>query len=218
MKPLPGTMETNYLLTMWNRILFTRLRFSLLFQMRFFAASSFVSCSIIVSIFQNQSVWKKAQKKKTDESPLFIKQAIRRIYECTPHQPHIGSSSSSSVLLQTAPQLSRFGDIPSTFLFKAAYSLEHGRVLALKGCTRRDWENVDTIWAETGGNKRDRVETRSARTLPYQCITEPLRAAISEPGIHFIDYQHLMLRLTKQSMQSLFAKYDKGFWHANLSL
>lgn len=64
MKALPGTMETNYLLTMWNRILFTRLRFSLLFQMRFFAASLFVSHSIIVSIFQNQSVSRKQQKKE----------------------------------------------------------------------------------------------------------------------------------------------------------
>lgn len=64
MKALPGTMETNYLLTMWNRILFTRLRFPLLFQMRFFTASSFVSHSIIVSIFQNQSVSRKEQGKK----------------------------------------------------------------------------------------------------------------------------------------------------------
>lgn len=64
MRALPGTMETNYLLTMWNRILFTRLRFSLLFQMRFFAASLFVSHSIIVSIFQNQSVSRKQQKKE----------------------------------------------------------------------------------------------------------------------------------------------------------
>lgn len=75
MKAVPGTMETNYLLTMWNRILFTRLRFPLLFQMRFFTASSFVSHSIIVSIFQNQSVSRKEQKKK-NKSLLFIKQAI----------------------------------------------------------------------------------------------------------------------------------------------
>lgn len=66
MKALPGTMETNYLLTMWNRILFTRLRFPLLFQMRFFTASSFVSHSIIVSIFQKQSVSRKEQKKRKE--------------------------------------------------------------------------------------------------------------------------------------------------------
>lgn len=64
MKALPGTMEINYLLTMWNTILFTRLRIPLLFQMRFFTASSFVSHSIIVSIFQNQSVSRKEQKKR----------------------------------------------------------------------------------------------------------------------------------------------------------
>lgn len=86
MKALPGTMETNYLLTMWNRILFTRLCFPLLFQMRFFTASSFVSHSIIVSIFQNQSVSREEQEGGIkDDSLLFIKQAIRCIYECTPH-------------------------------------------------------------------------------------------------------------------------------------
>lgn len=66
MKALPGTMEINYLLTMWNRILFTRLCFPMLFQMRFFTASSFVSHSIIVSIFQNKSVSRK-ELKKTNE-------------------------------------------------------------------------------------------------------------------------------------------------------
>lgn len=66
MKALPGTMEINYLLTMWNRILFTRLRFPMLFQMRFFTASSFVSHSIIVSISQNKSVSRK-ELKKTNE-------------------------------------------------------------------------------------------------------------------------------------------------------
>lgn len=72
MKALPGTMETNYLLTMWNRILFTRLRFLLLFQMRFFTASSFVSRSIIVSIFQNQSVSKKKWTGKKKEKEKWI--------------------------------------------------------------------------------------------------------------------------------------------------
>lgn len=64
MKALPGAMETNYLLTMWNRILFTTQRFPLLFQTRSFSASSFVSHCIIVSIFQNQSVSRKEREKK----------------------------------------------------------------------------------------------------------------------------------------------------------
>lgn len=106
MNTLPGTMETNYLLTMWNRILFTRLRFPLLFQMRFFTASSFVSRSIIVSIFSKPISLKKRREKKI-ESLLFIKQAIRCIYECIPHQLQTPSSSSkppiSSVIVVTYP-------------------------------------------------------------------------------------------------------------------
>lgn len=65
MKALPATKETNYLLTMWNRILFTRLRFPLLFKWDF-STLPFISSGIIISISQSQSLLKqRAEKKRT---------------------------------------------------------------------------------------------------------------------------------------------------------
>lgn len=87
MKALSGTMETNYLLTMWNRNLFTRLRFPLLFLNEIFL-------NLLICISRHYRLnlskpisLKKGTERKTNESLLVIKQAIRCIYECKPHQP-----------------------------------------------------------------------------------------------------------------------------------
>lgn len=85
MKALPGVMETNCLLTMRIRILFTRLRLHSLFQMRLLTAFSSLSHIIIISIFQKQPVPR--DKEKMNGYLQLINQAIRHIYECTPHQP-----------------------------------------------------------------------------------------------------------------------------------
>lgn len=190
MKALPGTMETNYLLTMWNRILFTRLRFPLLFQMRFFTASSFVSHSIIVSIFQNQSVSRKEQKKK-NESLLFIKQAIRCIYECTPHQ---------------TPPLHPPPNHPSVQSFQWHYPpefyLKPNTVCSMVECPL--WKAaLGEIWGmfTRSEQRQEAIREQRGNTLNYNTtVSLHHRAAVNKPGIHFIDYQHLILRLTKQSI------------------
>ncbi len=67
MKALPATKETNYLLTMWNRILFTRLRFPLLFKWDF-SMLPFISPGIIISIFQSLSLLKEMLERKAQIS------------------------------------------------------------------------------------------------------------------------------------------------------
>lgn len=67
MKALPATKETHYLLTMWNGILFTRLRFPLLLKLDF-SILPFISPGIIISISQSLSLLKEMLERRAQIS------------------------------------------------------------------------------------------------------------------------------------------------------
>lgn len=137
-----------------------------------------------------------------DESLLFIKQAIRCIYECTPHQP-LATGTPLLCALPNYPSVQSFKWHTLTILFWAKYIVQNSECPLWKAALGEIWEMF------TQSEQRQEAIREQSTQLKHNCISVSQRVlwtTISKPGFHFTDYQHLILGLTKQSSDSLFAK------------
>lgn len=126
----------------------------------------------------------------TNESLLLLKQAIKYIYECTTHQPLTPNAHFlSDFTFQSSYQINHFSDVLPTILFKTPQSLQHAGVLSVPH---------KTLSEKRGEVKKTEQRNARIKRTAYHCIAELRSATISKLGIHFKDYHHLILRLSKQ--------------------